>query len=247
MEYIRGKRTDLYYEKMALSHDIKDSIAIYKDEEDKIYHTITFSPIVEKDELIEVLKDELLFFIDKLDITSPFKVLVVGLGSDEYTADSVGPKVLKGLQINAHLARLQIATYKVEVACLEPGVMGKTGIETRRIVESVVEEINPDLVILIDSLVAENPESLNRAMELSNAGITPGSGIKGLNYEISRESLDVPVLTIGIPTALEVEMRSKTYIVATSNVDEYVHFISKVVAEGLNRAFDHLATRTVLG
>lgn len=244
---ILGKRTDLYCEKMALNYDLSDNISIYESDEDDIYHTITFSHLVKEDDLIEVLKNELLFFIEKLGLLSPFKVLVVGLGSDGYTADSTGPKVLKGLNVNAHLAHLGIRDFPIEVASIEPGVMGETGIETRRIVESIVEEIKPELVVLVDSIVIENPKFLNRSIELSDRGVTPGSGIKGINGEISKKTLKVPVLSIGVPTAIEIEIQSKNYIVSTSNVDEYVRFISKVVAKSLNRTFDHLVTKTVLG
>lgn len=134
-------------------------------------------------------------------------VLVVGLGNRDVTADALGPQVLDHLMVTRHVVRLYGKTAMGDAACLisclEPGVMAKTGMETLEIIAGVVKETSPDLVIVIDALAARSTRRLNRTIQLTNTGIQPGSGVGNHRNALTRESLGVPVIAIGVPTVVD--------------------------------------------
>lgn len=224
-------RTDLYFENVKKNCDGNAS-----------YHVLSFSNVIHGTSIQKKLKKELQYFLDIAGIDLPAHVFIVGLGSDQYTADSVGAKALRYIHANAYLERLKIPLTN-KISTLEPGVLGETGIETRRIIESVVEEIHPDVVLLIDSFVTQSAAYLNHTIEISNAGVTPGSGLKGLNQEINQDTLGVPVIVMGIPTAIEVKLSShnkkdkRTYLLSTNDIDLYVDQIAKIIGTTIDEFF----------
>ncbi len=244
MDNFFGKRTDLIMERTHQKFSLADSVEIKKSKErGHTYHTLIYSRLVSDEELIEVLYSEMSFFLNKEDLPPKFHVFVVGIGNDSHTADSIGPKVLKSLHINAHLRDLSLSEGDIIVSSLEPGVLGETGIETARIIESVKDEIKPDVIFIVDSFVTETPDYLNRSIELTDEGLIPGSGIKSNTSSISFETMAIPVITIGVPTAVELSLQSsfgeqeRTYLLSTNDIDEYTEHISKVIASALNRLF----------
>ena len=88
-------------------------------------------------------------------------------------------------------------------SALIPGVMAKTGMESAEIIKGVVEKTEPDAVIVIDALAARSIRRLNRTVQISDAGIHPGSGVGNNRNAITRESLGVPVIAIGVPTVVD--------------------------------------------
>ena len=135
-------------------------------------------------------------------------VLVVGLGNREVTADALGPRVLDNLMITRHIMRTYgKAAYENkcvnEISSIEPGVMAKTGMETAEIVKGVVEETQPDVVVVIDALAARSTKRLNRTIQISNAGIQPGSGVGNHRNALTEESLGRTVIAIGVPTVVD--------------------------------------------
>ncbi len=237
---IQSFRTDFSHKRR---HKSCDTISIEKIEESKsFYYLISFPKYYDSSSLTNLISTEIATLINRKNLPPDYHVLVVGIGSDSHTADSVGPKVVHNLHVNAHLKNLGLKTHGVTISALEPGVLGETGIETRRIVESVTEEIHPDLVILVDSLITDSPEELAHTIILTDEGLVPGSGIKGLNGEINDKTLGVPVLTIGIATALEVHFSkqkddSLAYLLSPSDIDNYVENISQLVTQSLDDVF----------
>lgn len=194
--------------------------------------------IIKFHEINQVLKEqvtnELLFFLKKN--TSCKHILIVGLGNDNYTADSIGPNVLKYIKVN-----YSFNNYSIKVSALEPGVLKETGIVTFQIIKSLVEEIKPDLIILIDAFISDNIDDLNKTIIISNSGLKSGIGIKELNEEISDKTLHTKVVTIGVPTAIELKLKKKKdnflpYILSTKDIDDYVINISKLIGESINNA-----------
>lgn len=234
-----GARTDLIFEKKKVKKLPQKEIEVTELEiKNNFYHMISFSTIEKEQAIKECLQQEIRFFLRKINLPSKCHFFIVGLGNENHTADSVGPKTLKHLIVNSHLESLLPLTTN-KLSALEPGVLGETGIETNRIIESVVEEIKPDIVILIDSYVVENIEYLNKTIQITNEGITPGSGLKGLNMKISEDTLGIPVLVIGIPTAIEVTFnkeRTLPYILSSKDIDSYVLKMAKIIGEALNEA-----------
>lgn len=233
--FLKKPRTDLHIEKN--KQKINGKIKVYRNcENDFLYHTIYFSNIIHEKTIKNTLKKEIEYFFCKLNLKNKYHVFVIGLGSFNHTADSVGPNVLKKLNVNSYLNTLGI-NIPIKVSALEPGIIKETGIDTKRIVESVVDEIKPDVVILIDSFVTSSSDYLNHTIEITDEGIIPGSGIKGINTKITKDSLGIPIIVIGIPTAIEIVLKNNKYLLSTSNIDTYIESISKIISDALNEIF----------
>lgn len=130
-------------------------------------------------------------------------VLIVGLGNPGITADSLGPEVIGNLHMTRHLIReygLKSTEKQIlhAISGIVPGVMGQTGMETSEIVEGVVEITRPDVVIAVDALAARNTRRLNRTIQITDTGITPGSGVGNHRNGLTEENLNVKVIGIGV-------------------------------------------------
>lgn len=134
-------------------------------------------------------------------------VLIAGLGNDRITADSIGPRVVSGVLVTRHIRVLDRELFASagfgELAAIAPGVLGQTGIESAEIIRSVTERIRPTCVIVIDALASRRLARLASTVQLSDTGICPGSGVSNHRSALSRETLGVPVISIGIPTVVD--------------------------------------------
>ncbi|WP_055071281.1 GPR endopeptidase [Clostridium massiliamazoniense] len=131
--------------------------------------------------------------------------LVIGLGNIAVTPDALGPKVVKKLMITRHLKKLipdEIDEEIRPVCALAPGVLGTTGIETGEIIKSLVDKLNPDLVICIDALSSRSLKRVAKTIQISNTGIAPGAGVGNNRMEINEKAIGVPVVAIGVPTVV---------------------------------------------
>ncbi len=170
------------------------------------YTTINIKDIelIDKDGLnkaIDVLKGEL-----KKIIAPNSSILVVGLGNEDTTADSIGPKVVKNLKLTRHILKYKPELLEEgtrEISAISPGVLGTTGIETQEIVKAVVDKIDIAGVIVIDALASNDISRLLKTIQISDTGIAPGSGVQNKRKEISKETMGVPVIAIGVPTVVE--------------------------------------------
>lgn len=135
-------------------------------------------------------------------------VLVAGLGNRKVTPDALGPYVVDNLNISRHIVK-EYGKYAMGeeeiqmVSAVVPGVMGQTGMETVEIIRGIVKETKPDLLIVIDALAARSSRRLNRTIQISDAGIHPGSGVGNYRNGITRETVGVPVIAIGVPTVVD--------------------------------------------
>lgn len=199
-----------------------------------LYHTIKYNVINKK--LKNIIKKELLYFFELLNINNSNHILVVGLGNDSITADAVGPNSIKYINANSHIYN-NIFTNSYKVSVLEPSVLGKTGIDTLSIVKSITKLIKPDLIIFIDSFVTNDIKNLNKTIIITNEGIIPGSGIRNNNSDLSYKTLKCKIISIGLPTALEISNYKNSninLIMSTNNIDEYVNNISEMLGNSLN-------------
>ena len=155
--------------------------------------------------IAEVLSEELKNII-KQHVSENDDILVVGLGYLYVTPDALGPKVVNEIDITRHLL-----TYAPEyldentrpVSAVAPGVLGTTGIETLEILKGIVDNIKPKLVIVIDSLASRSIERISSTIQISDTGIVPGAGVGNTRKELSKETLGIPVIALGIPTVVE--------------------------------------------
>ena len=133
-------------------------------------------------------------------------VLVVGLGNRDITSDSLGTGVVDALEVTRHIEILDkkmfLSGYSSSVCAISCGVFGKTGIETLEILRGLMTQISPDIIIAVDALAARGYNRLASVIQLSDAGIVPGSGIGNRREELSQKTLSVPVISIGIPTVV---------------------------------------------
>ncbi len=223
-------RTDLAYEEVeSLEIDgVKQSEYIHKDvkihktvveemgskqlnKKPGIYYTVDCSDYFltnynSYDDLEEVLIETLKTMFKELNIGEKSSCLVVGLGNEKITPDSLGPAVVNNIFVTSHLFALQPENIQKgfrKVSSLIPRVMGDTGIETFEIVDAITKRIKPDFLIVIDALAARNIQRVNQTIQLTNTGIHPGSGVGNSRKEISTETLGIPVIAIGVPTVVD--------------------------------------------
>ena len=163
-------------------------------------------------------------------------ILIIGLGNRNVTPDALGPLVVEHLDITRHLVK-EYGKYALGgeadrlVSAVVPGVMGQTGMETVEIVRGIVEETEPDFVIAIDALAARSVRRLNRTIQIANTGIAPGSGVGNHRNAITKETVGVPVIAIGVPTVVDA---------ATIVGDSIEEYVAKCRDEGMRENKEHL-------
>ena len=132
-------------------------------------------------------------------------VLIVGLGNWQATPDALGPKVVSQLMVTRHIREYipqELGGRLYPVAAISPGVLGITGMETIDIVQGIVRQIKPELVITVDALAARSPSRLMTTIQIADTGIQPGSGVGNKRPGINQETLNIPVVAVGVPTVV---------------------------------------------
>ena len=166
-------------------------------------------------------------FLKKYDKAE--KVLVIGLGNENVIGDSLGIEVTnKVIATNQYHDFLTIP----KIALFNPSVTEKTGINSYNLIEMVVNDIKPDIIIMIDSLATNNEEYLNSAIEINNTGIIPGSAINA-SREINEKSFNIPILSIGVPCCFEHNKK----IYNSSFIREVITLTSDIIAKSINNIF----------
>lgn len=162
-------------------------------------------------------------------------VLTVGLGNRDMTADALGPLFADSVFATRHISRELCESMGFHdlrsVASVSPGVLGRTGIESFEIIEGIAEKIKPSCIIAADALAALDIRRLGTTVQLSDTGISPGSGVGNRRMEISSKTLGIPVIAIGVPTVISAftvarnildEVASDTDISAAGKYKEYI-------------------------
>lgn len=153
----------------------------------------------------DVLSRELKKLIDEHSVAID-EILVVGLGNEYVTPDSLGPKVIADIDVTRHILKYMPEVLDPNtrpVSAISPGVLGTTGIETLEILKGIVDNTKPKLLIIIDALASKSIERISSTIQLADTGIIPGAGVGNTRKEISKETLGIPVIAIGIPTVVE--------------------------------------------
>lgn len=199
------------------------------------------------------------------DILPPIKdntsVLIVGLGNRDVTADALGPSVVDALQITRHIikkfgAKAYPDRRPISISSIAPDVMGKTGMETAEIIKGINMVTKPDFVIVVDALAARSTKRLNRAIQLTNTGIHPGSGVGNSTIGLTESLLDTPVIALGVPTVVDAstiisdalnkngEIQSNYHFpdamnmyVTVKDIDAVIKHLSQIIADALNICF----------
>ncbi len=141
-----------------------------------------------------------------IDVSKKESVLVVGLGNRYITPDSIGPKAVNKLVVTRHITSDGNNGYNFDVrsvSAVAPGVLGLTGIETSEMIKAIVERIRPSLIIAIDALASRKLSRLGTTVQISDTGISPGSGVGNNRKELTKSTLGVPVIAIGVPMVVD--------------------------------------------
>lgn len=204
------------------------------------------------------------------NLTKEQSVLVVGLGNRDVTPDSLGPKVVDRILVTRHFEKEFGKEYIKKqslgkVSAIAPGVMGQTGMEILEILNGVIRETKPDVVLIIDALAARSTARVNTTIQITDTGICPGAGIGNHRQALNEESLGVKVIAIGVPTVVdamtiivdgleramsrqnqtqntEAILRAlyndsmKDMFVTPKNIDESVQMLALMIAEGINQS-----------
>ena len=213
-----------------------------------------------EEEIIKTFSSELLAIIEK-HIKRNEEILIVGLGNLYATPDSLGAKVVQNIEITRHIKIYlpnAIDKNTRSISAITPGVLGTTGIETVEIVKGIVDNIKPKLVIAIDSLCSKNIDRINKSIQISDTGIIPGGGVGNRQEELSIDTLNVPVIGVGIPTVLDaatividtlkaceidvseneivnkMKLNNFNFILTPKEIDSLIENMSNIVPEGIN-------------
>ena len=158
-----------------------------------------------EDKIVEVLSQEIMKIVDK-HIKKDEEILIVGLGNLYSTPDSLGSRVVNEVEITRHI-KIYLPQYidpnTRSISAISPGVLGTTGIESAEIIRGIIDKIKPKMIIAIDSLCSKNISRINKSIQISDTGIVPGGGVGNARDELSKESLGIPVVAIGVPTVVE--------------------------------------------
>ena len=178
-------------------------------------------------------------------------VLVAGLGNAAVTPDAIGPRCLDHLVVTRHLGRTfpQLRP----VSAIAPGVLGTTGLESVEVVRGIVERSKPCCVIVVDALASRDPDRLCTTVQVTDTGITPGSGVGNARAAFDSRTLGVPVLAVGVPTVVEAktllwsslsdhgikdsEMRiscAPSLVVTPKDIDARIGRISRLLGYGIS-------------
>ena len=184
---------------------------------------------VMQQKVAKIFAGEFSQFLKQLGIKEDASCLVVGLGNWNVTPDALGPQVCENLLVTRHLYQLQPESVEEgyrPVSAIAPGVMGLTGIETSDIIFGIVEKTKPDFVIAIDALASRSIERVNSTIQISDTGIHPGSGVGNKRKEISKETLGIPVVAIGVPTVVD------AVSITSDTIDFILKHFGKELKEG---------------
>ena len=170
------------------------------------YITLEVTPFMKNSDLsdgrIEVFSKELLSLLPKEGT-----VLVAGLGNESITPDALGPRCVSLLLATRHIKKELAKSLGLSplrpVAGIVPGVLGKTGIETAEIIEAVCKKIKPAALVVIDALASRKLSRLGTTVQMTDTGISPGSGVGNTRTEISERTLGIPVVAVGVPTVVD--------------------------------------------
>ena len=189
------------------------------------------------------------------------KVLVVGLGNEKVTPDSLGPHTVDKVKITSHLFRIFDCDGDWEMANVSgfnPSVTGVTGMETADLIEKVAGLLKPDAIVCIDALAARDIHRLSTTIQVCDTGIFPGAGMGNNRKEISRQTVGCPVISIGVPTVIDsrtllleaadsigdlsfgqqiqkyIDSRDMDMIVTSTDIDAIIKDFSDIISNAIN-------------
>ena len=178
------------------------------------------------------------------------KVLVVGLGNYAYACDSLGSKVVQKVLITKpYLEKNLFSKEQVaEVYAVSMGVYGTTGLDSSEVINSICKFLKPNLVVVIDSMVASDEKRLAKSIQISDTKLLPGGGVGNARKEISKENVGAPIFAVGVPFVVNTQNIcnvSQNLIVTPKDIENKVKVASNIIAKALNLAFNNLTENEI--
>lgn len=171
------------------------------------YITVEVPEFSHESELLDGRLTALTESIKNLIPCNAEKMLVVGLGNENITPDALGPLCARQIFSTRHIKGKIIKDLGIKnmksVASVSTGVLGQTGIESAEYIKGIVDLINPDAVIVVDALASRRLARLGKTVQLTDTGITPGSGVGNYRKSIDESTLGIPVISMGVPTVVD--------------------------------------------
>ena len=182
------------------------------------------------------------------------EIFIAGLGNRDITPDAIGPQTVEKILATRHLQNEldsdeeAFLTSLRRVSTFAGGVMGQTGIETAELISAVCHEIRPSAIIAVDALACSDISRLGTTIQISDSGISPGSGVSNARKELSESNLGIPVVAIGVPTVVDMHtiVRSlagvdidsglPNMMVTPRDIDRLTERASQLIAFGINLA-----------
>ena len=245
-------RTDLILEKQY--KNLESKTTKYKDIEiittkykNNNYTTIYFNDATDKDNYLNLEKVLIKELKKYINIKENDTILVVGLGNSKSTPDALGPSTIDDILVTRHLKLLNVLDkdYSV-VSTFKPSVMGTTGIESIDLIKNIIKDIKATKVIAIDALKASKIERLVKTIQITDSGIHPGSGINNNRGEISKNTMETDVISIGIPTVVDIKTilesileeeieLDENLILTLTDIDYQIEKLSKLLSISINK------------
>ncbi len=201
------------------------------------YITLKMPEFSHESELIDGRLTALIKTIKSILPKNSKKFLIAGLGNENITPDALGPlcsgKILSTRHFEEHLEDDLSLPELNPVSSISTGVLGQTGIETLEYIKGIVDIVKPDVAIVVDAIATLKSSNLGKTIQITNTGITPGSGVGNYRKTIDENTLNIPVISIGVPTVICSE---EDMFVTPREIDTIIKRASSLIAMGINCA-----------
>lgn len=239
-----GKEINLKYESQSLNYNIKKYFKLERG--NKFAYFEAERNIVFDVSMQNYLSEQIANVLEQFIPQNAKNVLIVGLGNNMLVADSLGVQTVN--KIVPNLSKIVKTKYNLYI--LKAGVFGHTGVESATICKALVKELNCDLVVAIDTLVASIPNRLGTSFQITTEGLTPGAGVGNPREKFCEEYLGSPVIILGVPMVINAqnlcdELPYKNLILSQKDTEMFVKCASRVLSLAINRTFNNLTPQEV--
>ena len=244
IDFVKTRERGFLWERITIgSHSFKQGCEHPLGRYDTL--TVRRTDLLSTDEIFDVAEEiarELCFLFERRGVI-PRRILTVGLGNEDLTPDSLGAKCTARINATLQLTKEE-RNDASEIAVFTPGVSSKSGLESVEAVSAICAKIKPDAVIAIDALTARSPSRLGTAIQFSDAGIHPGSGVGKSGLALDSSTLGIPVFSVGVPTVISASAFCKgecgelsSMLVAPKEIDVITERAAEAISLGINQAF----------
>lgn len=228
--------TEIEEKNIKITKTILKKDNLIKEKKKGTYITIEFEDITDSNNFNDVktiFEKYLKELIKETNIKKTDSCLIIGLGNKDSTPDAIGPLTVQNIVVTNHIYMYdELDKNYRRVSAITPNVTAVNGIETSDYVKGIVSVLKPDFLIVIDALASYSIKRVNKTIQMSNTGISPGSGVGNNRKEISENTLKIPVIAIGIPTVVDaVSVVTDTIGFLEKHYAFYKHYLERPISK----------------